>query len=100
MYGSVCGFCVPLRDGRPAADHDRMASFKIYGEDLKPGQYRREGLTMGIAYLVVCTTGDHWYVDRNGKKHQPATKAQVAQLFNDNYPSTRCVRFADPPSAS
>jgi hypothetical protein len=74
-----------------------MPSFNIHGQDLKPGQYRREGLTIGAAYLVVCSTGGAWYVDRTGNRYQPPRKAQVEQLFNTAYPNTRCVRFSDPP---
>ena len=75
-----------------------MPDFTVQGQHLKPGQYRREGLTIGTAYLVVCSNGNAWYVDRRGKKYQPPQKAQVDQLFNTGYPSTRCVRFSDPPS--
>jgi hypothetical protein len=73
-----------------------MSKVNARGRELLPGKYRREGNSVGNAHLVVCTSGEYWYIDRRDDRHQPPTKSQVDQLFNANY-ATRCVRFAEPP---
>ena len=77
------------------ADHRIMVDHPITGRPLPPGKYQRDG-DNPTSYLVICSDGKkHWYVDRDGTKHEPPNAAQLKELFHERN-ATRCRKFAEP----